>query len=204
MVCLSPLVLLPQLLASFLCSKTPQNSTYVGEKFRVPLFGQLTRFVRQLLQDGLRWLAADHALTSYLLRTALKVTACCRAFFTTSEQSLYNARKFVIKEKPVCKTELHTLSNVNSFRLRLEEQEIFIFARYHNLHCLFVVLLAVSKPSKDKKFLTLGASLDTGVTNSKASFIKLLTKRSATVTNTLTFSTICHEKQFRDWITTLS
>ena len=88
-------------------------------------------------------------------------------------------------------------------QLRLEEQEIFIFAGYHNLHCLFVVLLAVSKPSKDKKFLTLGASLDTGVTSSKASFIKLLTKRSATVTNTLPFSTICHEKQFRDWITTL-
>ena len=46
-------VLLPQLLASFLCSKTPQNSPYVGEKFRAPLFGQLMRFVRQLLQNGL-------------------------------------------------------------------------------------------------------------------------------------------------------
>lgn len=83
-------------------------------------------------------------------------------------------------------------------QVRLEEQEIFIFARYHKLHCLFVVLLAVSKPSKDKKFLRLGNRLDTVVTSSKASFIKLLAKRSTTVTNTLPFSPICHEKQFRD------
>ena len=134
----------------------------------------------------------------------LRLQPAAGQFFTTSEQSLYNGRKFVIKEKPVCKTWTSYTFQHEQLKVRLEEQEIFIFARYHNLHCLFVVLLAVSKPSKDKKFLTLSASLDTGVTSSKASFIKLLTKRSATVTNTLTFSTICHEKQFRDWITTLS
>lgn len=61
------------------------------------------------------------------------------------------------------------------------------------LGTLFIFTVTATT-SKDKKFLTLGASLDTCVTSSKDSFIKPLTKRSAVVTNTFPFSTICREK----------